>query len=196
MIIRRRIATVMAPVEEYDLKLTVSVVKFADNRADALTRIPRRWLTPTDLPETQNCAAAVAPQLDQRIMRIHCISGHPGVKRTFYFVKRSDPTVSKRLVSQVVNSCDICRSVDPAPVKWRHGNLSVERVWQRVSMDIIHFRGRIYLTLIDCGASRYAIWRSLKCHSSAAVGEQLESIFCERGAPEELLTDNDTAFRD
>uniref|UniRef100_A0A5S6QCI9 Integrase catalytic domain-containing protein n=1 Tax=Trichuris muris TaxID=70415 RepID=A0A5S6QCI9_TRIMR len=62
-------------------------------------------------------------------------------------------------------------------------------------MDITHFRGSIYLTLIDCGPSRYAIWWPLKYHSSTAVSEQLESIFGERGAPEELLTHNDTAFR-
>uniref|UniRef100_A0A5S6QHQ4 RNase H domain-containing protein n=1 Tax=Trichuris muris TaxID=70415 RepID=A0A5S6QHQ4_TRIMR len=39
-LIRRRIATVMALVEEYDLKLTVTLVKSAENRADDLTRIP------------------------------------------------------------------------------------------------------------------------------------------------------------
>uniref|UniRef100_A0A5S6QEJ5 Integrase catalytic domain-containing protein n=1 Tax=Trichuris muris TaxID=70415 RepID=A0A5S6QEJ5_TRIMR len=195
MLIRRRIATVVALVEEYDLKLTVTLVKSAENRADALTRIPKRWLTPIDLPEIPNCAAAAVTETDRMITQFHCLSGHPGVKRTLYFVKRSDPTISERLVSQVVNNCDVCRSVDPAKVKWRHGSLHVERIWQRVSMDITHFRGRICLTLIDCGPSRYAIWRPLKCHSSTAVNEQLESIFCERGAPEELLTDNDTAFR-
>uniref|UniRef100_A0A5S6QBE8 RNase H type-1 domain-containing protein n=1 Tax=Trichuris muris TaxID=70415 RepID=A0A5S6QBE8_TRIMR len=151
MLIRRRIATVMALVEEYDLKLTVTLVKSAEKRADALTRIPKRWLTPIDLPEIPNCAAAGVTETDRMITQIHCLSGHPGVKL-------GDPTISKRLVSQVVNNCDVCRSVDPAPVKWRHGSLNVERIWQGVSMEITHFRGRIYLTLIDCGPSRYTIW--------------------------------------
>uniref|UniRef100_A0A5S6QVK1 RNase H type-1 domain-containing protein n=1 Tax=Trichuris muris TaxID=70415 RepID=A0A5S6QVK1_TRIMR len=195
MLIRRRIATVTALVEEYDLKLTVTLVESAENRADALTRILKRWLTPTDLPQMPNCAAAVVSDTDRLVTHIHCTSGHPGVKRTLYFVKRSDSTTSKRLVSRVVNNCDVCRSVDPAPTKWRHGNVHVERIWQRVSMDITHFRGRIYLMLIDCGPSRCAIWRPLMCHSSTAVSEQLESIFSERGALEELLTYNDTAFR-
>ncbi|KFD61700.1 hypothetical protein M514_00989 [Trichuris suis] len=62
-------------------------------------------------------------------------------------------------------------------------------------MDIAHYGGRPYLSLIDCGPSRFAIWRPLRWHTSADVVEQLESVFCERGAPEELLTDNDTAFR-
>ncbi|KFD54720.1 hypothetical protein M514_04420 [Trichuris suis] len=62
-------------------------------------------------------------------------------------------------------------------------------------MDITHCGGRPYLTLIDCGPSRFAIWRPLRLHTGAEVVRQLEAVFCERGAPEELLTDSDTAFR-
>ncbi|KFD59808.1 hypothetical protein M514_28000 [Trichuris suis] len=62
-------------------------------------------------------------------------------------------------------------------------------------MDVTHFGGRPYLALIDCGPSRFAIWRPLRLHTSADVVGQLETVFYERGAPEELLTDNDTAFR-
>ncbi|KRX86345.1 hypothetical protein T4E_2355, partial [Trichinella pseudospiralis] len=51
------------------------------------------------------------------------------------------------------------------------------------------------LTLVDCGPSRFAFWRRLRVHCSGNVTEQLEAVFYERGAPEELLTDNDTAFR-
>ena len=40
-------------------------------------------------------------------------------------------------------------SIDPAPVKWWKGCLDVDRVWQRIGMDISHYEGRSYLTLID-----------------------------------------------
>ncbi|KFD68333.1 LOW QUALITY PROTEIN: hypothetical protein M514_19379 [Trichuris suis] len=94
----------------------------------------------------------------------------------------------KKCVSGVISNFDVCRSIDPAPVKWRHGNLRVERIWQRVS--------KVYLTPLDCGPSRFAVWRPLKYHTSVIdICEQLESIFCERAAPDELLADNDTAFR-
>ncbi|KFD61492.1 hypothetical protein M514_26305 [Trichuris suis] len=195
MLFRRRMATILALVEEYNLNLGVTLVRSAENRADALTRVPRRWLTPTERSKLAACASAIASQTDQLIAEIHCTSGHPGVKRTLYFAKRRDPTVSKKCVSRVVSNCHICRSIDPAPVKWRHGNLGVERIWQRVSIDVTQFRGKAYLTLIDCGPSRFAIWRPLKYHTSVDICEQLESIFCERGAPDELLADNDTAFR-
>uniref|UniRef100_A0A5S6QAY4 Integrase catalytic domain-containing protein n=1 Tax=Trichuris muris TaxID=70415 RepID=A0A5S6QAY4_TRIMR len=121
--------------------------------------------------------------------------GHPGVRRTLYFVKRINPMVSKRQVRQIIMNCDACQSIDPAPVKWRRGCLSVERVWQRLAMDITHCGGRAYLTLIDSGPSRFPIWRPLKHQSSANVVDQLESVFFERGAPEEILADNDTTFR-
>ncbi|KRX37917.1 hypothetical protein T09_10212 [Trichinella sp. T9] len=38
-------------------------------------------------------------------------------------------------------------------------------------MDITHVRGRPYLTLIDCGPSRFAVWRRLRVHCSANVTE-------------------------
>ena len=61
-------------------------------------------------------------------------------------------------------------------------------------MDVTHLGGRHYLTLIDCGPSRFAIWRPLSCQDAASIVWQLETVFCERGAPVELLTDNATTF--
>ena len=44
MLIRRRLETVKKLSEEYDLQLSVNVVASAENRADALTRVPKKWL--------------------------------------------------------------------------------------------------------------------------------------------------------
>ena len=41
---------------------------------------------------------------------------------------------------------------------------------------------------------QFAIWRPLSCQDAASVVRQLETMFCERGAPVELLTDNATTF--
>lgn len=62
-------------------------------------------------------------------------------------------------------------------------------------MDICHVGNHHYLTLIDCGPTRYSIWRKLHRQDTTSVVEQLESVFYERGAPKELLTDNATSFR-
>lgn len=73
--------------------------------------------------------------------------------------------------------------------------MSVDKAWQRLGIDITHFRGHHFLTVIDHGPSRYTVWRNLRIQSALCVKQQLEAIFFERGAPEELLLDNDTAFR-
>ena len=49
--------------------------------------------------------------------------------------------------------------------------------------------------MVDHGPSRFSIWRQLRLQTAACVVQQLESVFYERGAPHELLLDNDTAFR-
>ncbi|KFD62540.1 hypothetical protein M514_09025 [Trichuris suis] len=177
ILIRRRIETILALVKEYDLK------------------VPKRWLAHTELGEELACATVGALSPERLITEVHRASDHPGVRRTLYFARRRDPRISKRDVSSVVGSCDVCRSVDPALAKWRHGVLEVPRLWQRVGIDVAHLGSELYLTLIDCVPSRLAIWRRLSQRSSGEVAQQLESIFCERGAPDELLADNDTAFR-
>ena len=189
MLIRRRVAIVTALVEEYKLQVTVSLVPSHENKADSLTRVPGKWLKKTDV------CAAVGDTVYERVKRVHHDAGHPGVRRTLYFARRQDATINRQQVRDVVQECNVCKSIDPAPVKWRKGDLSVRQVWQRVGMDITHCRGQHYLTLIDCGPSRFAIWRRLRLQTSECVMEQLENIFCERGAPDEILTDNDTAFR-
>ncbi|KFD58278.1 hypothetical protein M513_01041 [Trichuris suis] len=195
LLIRRRVGTVLSLVKEYGLELTVKLVKSANNRADALTRVPQRWLAIASAARKPVCAATNDVNVERLIRTLHHTAGHPGVRRTVYFARRINPTVPRRLVRQVVADCQVCRTVDPAPVRWKRGTLEVKKTWQRVAMDITHFRGRPYLSLIDCGPSRFAVWRPLRLQTSADVVEQLETIFCERGAPEELLTDNDTAFR-
>ena len=62
-------------------------------------------------------------------------------------------------------------------------------------MDVTHVDGCHYLTLIDCRPTRFAVWRRLQRQDTDSVIQQLELVFFERGAPVELLTDNDPAFR-
>ena len=193
MLIRRRVAIVVALVEEYKLRVTVSLVPSRENKADSLTRVPEKWLRRGEVPHA--AGAVVEDSAFERVKKVHHEAGHPGVRRTLYFARRQDGTVGRREARDVVRACEVCRSVDPAPVKWRKGHLSVRGVWERVGMDITHYRGQHYLTLVDCGPSRFAIWRRLRLQTSECVMEHLESVFYERGAPREILTDNDTAFK-
>ena len=70
-----------------------------------------------------------------------------------------------------------------------------EKNWCRISSDVTHYNGNSYLTLVDCGPSRFAIWRRIKNEDTACIKCEIEQIFRERGPPAELLMDNGTAFR-
>ncbi|XP_043199219.1 uncharacterized protein LOC122368950 [Amphibalanus amphitrite] len=216
MLIRRRVDTIRQIVEELHIELTVTLVRSAENKADCISRVPAAWLREPDSSPEPVCAAAgadgvtgvstgseasgadggEATSLHSAIRDVHARAGHPGIRRTLYFSRRDvSPTVTRKDARAVVTQCDVCRSIDPAPVKWRHGVLSVKETWSRLAIDITHFRGQLYLTAVDCGPSRFSLWRRLRRADTAHVTEELDQIFSERGAVEEVLADNDTAFR-
>ena len=71
----------------------------------------------------------------------------------------------------------------------------MREAWTRLAIDITHYRNQSYLSVVDCGPSRCCVWRPLHRSDSGSVTAQLEQVFLERGAPVELLEDNDQAFR-
>ena len=163
MLVRRRLGTLRALVEEYVLTMDITLVKSCQNRTDSLTKVPQRRL---DLhkkggePMPASCAAVTSQLSKSQVTDIHQKSGHPGVKRTLYFASIIDLTVSKELRS-VVRACEACQSINPAPVRWKKGDLSVKKNWSRLTMDMTHYDSGHFLTLIDCGPFRFAIWRPL-----------------------------------
>ena len=195
MLIRRRLETIKKLVTEYNLSVDVVLIISNCNLADRMTRVPQRWYDAMKKeagPVPLLCAASV--EAADKIREIHHDSGHPGVRRTYYFVRLTNPSVSKSAVRAVVKECQTCQSIDPAPARWRKGRLGTDTTWSRLGMDVTHYGSQHFLTLIDCGPTRFAIWRPLVRQDSSSVIRELESIFYERGPPEEILTDNDTAF--
>ena len=226
MLIRRRVDIIKQLAAEFDLQLSVTLVRSADNKADCLSRVPAKWLhgaAEEDHPglcgavvgdessseaEDGSCTdgardgvgadGAAGGEVDRQaaIREVHARAGHLGVRRSLFFARREiSPNVTRREVRAVVSQCDICRSIDPAPVKWKPGKLEVEESWTRLAIDVTHHQRGLYLSVVDCGPSRFSLWRSLRRADSAHVIEELHRIFNERGAPEEILADNDTAFR-
>ena len=258
MLIRRRVDIIRQLVSELGLALSVTLVRSAANRADALSRVPRDWVHGDSSPATSETAVgcgvvetgtavsspgdsasgpvtaaegagnrvasagrlestasdSVALQGDsvgtmedhpapnssaditEAITRVHDRAGHPGIRRTLYFVRRDVARdVTRAQVRNVVSRCDACCAIDPAPVKWTHGSLEVPDVWWRLAIDVTHYRGQSYLSIVDCGPSRFCLWRHLRRSDAEITISQLEQIFYERGAPVELLCDNDTIFR-
>jgi len=63
-----------------------------------------------------------------------------------------------------------------------------------MAMDVTHYNGSLYLTMIDCGSSRFGIWHKLKSEEAKQVTVVLDEIFRERGPVSELLLDNSPCF--
>ena len=91
----------------------------------------------------------------------------------------------------VIRECEECQSINPAPVHWSKGALNVKQTWRRVAMDITHCNRAHFLTMIDFGPARFAIWRRLPRQDATSVINQLKALFYEWGPPTEILTDND-----
>ena len=204
MLIRRRVDVIRELVKEFQLAMTVSLVRSEHNPADALTRVPKEWLRAVrSEEESSQLVAAAAEAANQqteqeaaKIRAVHESVGHQGIRKTLWYMRRDGHFwATKRAVRAVIQRCDACQSIDPAPTRWRHGSLSVSQTWERLAVDVTHHRGQSYLTIIDCGPSRYGMWRQLRRSDAVEITRHLETIFLEHGAPAELLLDNATEFR-
>ena len=75
------------------------------------------------------CAASMEEQESTRILAIHQRSGHPGVRRTLYFVKQVSPTVSKAAVQMVVRACDHHRQYIGRSKNWMRATIGGGWEW-------------------------------------------------------------------
>ena len=46
-----------------------------------------------------------------------------------------------------------------------------------LATDVTHFRDQLFLTVIDCGPSRYAVWREIRRSDGSKIVKQLKLIF-------------------
>ena len=183
VLIKRRLGILKSLVKELGLALTTELVASERNKSDVLTRVPKPWL----VEDSVLCSAGMIEQVHGK--------HHMGVDRTLFLAQKLDPSVKRSQVKNVVRQCGECQSIDPAPSRHEAGVLEVEKVWSRVAMDVTHYRGIPFLTVIDCGPGRYALWRELKRETAQCIYIQLQQIFRERGPVDEILMDNATAFR-
>ena len=192
MLVKRRLGVLADLMQEYALRLSVEFVPSEKNRADVLTRIRGRWmkmLGETDKSEVGMCC------LTYDEVKEHHDMHHMGIDKTLYLIRKVDRSVNKETVRQVVRQCMRCQSIDPAPITHQAGELQVAENWQRLAIDVTHYRGAQYLTMVDCGPSRFAIWKKLNTETASEIADMLNKIFLERGPVDEVLLDNGTAFR-
>lgn len=189
MIIKRRLGNLKELITEFGLNIVVLLVPSKKNKADVLTRVKKGWLVSSEVEHAHLCAGAVVD-----LAELHN-KHHMGIDRTLYLAKKLDPEVSRESVKKVVQCCDRCQSIDPAPVVHKGGEVSVENNWRRLAVDVTHYRQIPYLSMVDCGPGRFAIWRKLKKEDAQEISAEFNNVFLERGPVDELLMDNSTAFR-
>ena len=191
MVIKRRLGTFKNVVEEFGLNVTITLVPTTKNRADVLTRVRKSWLNSRQesSDETVNVTAIASDDL-RTMHNMH----HMGVDRTLFLAKKIAPEVNRNDVKKIVQSCQQCQSIDPAPRVHERGKLSVTGSWQRIAIDVTHYHQVSYLSIVDCGPGRFAIWRELRNESAEFVARVINEVFLERGAAVEVLMDNATVF--
>ncbi|GAB1602697.1 hypothetical protein Ahia01_000549600 [Argonauta hians] len=190
MLVKRRLGVLSELVEEVGLSLQVTFVPSAKNKADGLTRVKRSWLSTAAKAVGVSAVAMADPVVKQGHDRHHM-----GVDRTLYLARLVEPTTSREEVERVVRECIPCQSIDPAPSSHRRGRLDVRESWKRLAIDVTHYRHRTYLSMVDCGSGRFAIWRELRTENASEVASVLEQLFLERGPVDEALMDNSPSFR-
>ena len=79
------------------------------------------------------------------------------------------PQVPRSLIKEVVRQCVECNSIDPEPVRVCPGSLNVPQVWRRLAIDVTHVENEQFLSIIDCGPSRFGIWRRLSSEEAGTV---------------------------
>ena len=112
----------MPAVEKYELTVDVVLVPSNKNMANQLTRVPQRRLTAMKMengPKPLIGAIHVDELNADQIMAIHRNSGHPGVQRTTYFIRKICPATPRTAVKMAVRTCEECQSIDPALEHWR-----------------------------------------------------------------------------
>ena len=111
MLIRRRLGVLKDLVKEYDLQVDIALVPSKGNLADRLTRVPQRWFKPSSRGSAQgDVLCAAIESFPRKILEIHHSTGHQGVDRTLYFVRKVFPTATSSAVREAISNCQECRS--------------------------------------------------------------------------------------
>lgn len=75
----------------------------------------------------------------------------------------------KVVVKLTVQDCKECWIVDPTLVHWQKRSLEVDSSCCQLFMDITHYNGIPFLTLIDCDLMLFTIWHPLACQDASTA---------------------------
>ena len=187
MLIKRRLGALGELIEEFQLEVSVTLVPSEKNKADIMTRVKKAWL------QARKSAPPVCC-IGEEVKELHEMH-HFGRDRTLFLARKVRPGTTQEEVKEVVENCRECQSIDPAPSRHEAGELHVAEDWKRLAIDVTHFHHKLYLSMVDCGPGRFAIWKEIRAETALEISKIVEELFLERGPVEEVLMDNGPAFR-
>ncbi|XP_067943207.1 uncharacterized protein [Watersipora subatra] len=200
MLVKRRLGVIRDTIAKYGLAVSVHFVPSVEDKADRMTRVSRRWLEyrEADCEAAEVSAAIVSGESPEDAIWAAHLPHHLGVDRTLYLARHIRKDLSRKQVKTNLAGCEACQRIDPA-LRGESivavGDLAVEENWCRVAIDVTHYGDSSFLSMVDCGSSRFAIWCRLQTESAAQIMTQLCSTMVECGPCYELLLDNSAAFR-
>ena len=193
-LVKRRLSILLETLEAYGAQWGVFLVSTTKNKADVLTRVPRHWLRKCTSDPADTVAVSQSCLENQDLVEHSHGLHHCSVDTTLYFATQIDPNVGRDEVDGVVKNCRECQSIDPSSTRIDCGELSVPDDWQRVAVDVTYYGLQKYLTMVDCGPSRFAIWRIIRSESETEVVSILRQVFSQFGPPTKILCDNGRSF--
>ena len=191
MLVKRRLQLIRDIQVECDVHIEVVLVRSSENKADKMTRVEFRR---SNVRGKKGDSEIVCFGSFTTVKDVH-EKHHFGAYKTLHACLELGFDVTIDQVRNIIQSCERCKQIDPQPVTWEKGKLEVDECWKRLACDVTHYHHEKFLTIIDCGPSRFAIWRRIPNESGDVISRELANIFRERGPPVELLLDNSLAFR-
>ena len=200
MLVKRHLGVIRDTITEFGLRVSVSFVSTAENKADCMSNLPKAWLMHREMCQSDaevTTALSTEESVEDAIWAAH-LTHQLGVDRMLYIAKQIRSDLSRKQVKLELAGCPACQRVNPALRSKNFvakGSLSVKGNWHRVGIDITHNEGRLFLSMVDCGPSRFEIWHWLQTESADNIIAQLHSVITEQSPCYKLLMDNSMAFR-
>ena len=124
MLVKRRLGMLGDLIQEFGLNLQLSFVPSEKNKVDVLTRVMKTWLR---VPEYLADGVAVENYLEnldsEELHDMH----HMGVDITLFLARKVIPNIIRKVVRQIIRTCDRCQSIDPAPSVHEAGEIQVSK---------------------------------------------------------------------
>jgi len=111
MVVKRRLKIVSQLIYKYRLTLSIKMVPRKKNLSNFLTRFSKNWVQMVQKNKADS--KVVAPGMTKQwnsVIELHS-SHHLGIERTMHVVSRMKILPDKRVVPEVVNSCQTCKQI-------------------------------------------------------------------------------------